>query len=189
MLPIAVLLAALTIYFEPIGEYRADKLVFRLTFYRIFSLGAGALIALYEPQIRSYSKGVLQTLIACLLAALVILSLARFVDPQWVQLIKLVGFGLFSVFIVISCILAEKFSPMLKQLLCVTPLLYFGKISYGLYLYHLPIFYFLGVYHYNLDKPPTWLTTITALTLSIIAAAISYQFIEKPILKLKDKIS
>lgn len=190
ILPSIVIMAVIATYYGAMSDYRADRILFRFTIFRVLSLGAGALIAFYEPQIRSYADGVKKVLIVCILTALLILPLATFVDDPWVQLIKLIGFCAFSVFVVISCILANEFYPYIKQMLCLKPLIYFGKISYGLYLYHLPIFYFLGLYGgYRPENPPSLLVIATALALSIAAAAISYQIIEKPILRLKNNFT
>jgi peptidoglycan/LPS O-acetylase OafA/YrhL len=63
-----------------------------------------------------------------------------------------------------------------------------GKISYGLYVYHLPIYWFaldigdLGV-RANWVNP---IATIITFFGTILLASISYRFIEKPLLNLKD---
>lgn len=61
-------------------------------------------------------------------------------------------------------------------------IIYLGKISYGLYLYHnfIPKLYFL-----QFPKP---VNLILPWFLLIILAAVSYEFMEKPFLKLKDKL-
>ena len=59
------------------------------------------------------------------------------------------------------------------------PLRYFGKISYGLYLYHYPIM-LAGKGH---------APTLVLIGVSFTAAAISYEFVEKPFLKLKARAS
>lgn len=88
-----------------------------------------------------------------------------------------------------SCVLA---APLLASLATATiivtarggflawsPLRYVGKISYGLYLYHYPI----------LTLGHKWLHgivgTTALLALAFIAAALSYEFVETPILKLR----
>lgn len=68
------------------------------------------------------------------------------------------------------------------------PLNYLGKISFGLYVYHLimfdvskQIFIFL-----NIDVPQIVLFTSGTLT-TVIVAGLSYQYFERPFLKLKSK--
>ena len=57
------------------------------------------------------------------------------------------------------------------------PLRAIGRISYGLYLYHLPI------YHAVVVPTPTPLRALFALALSFAAATASYWLIERPILR------
>jgi len=61
-------------------------------------------------------------------------------------------------------------------------LVYIGKISYGLYLYHLPIYDFLG--NELSDQPRVVKVTIVMLV-SLAVAAASYHFYEKKFLGLK----
>ncbi len=66
---------------------------------------------------------------------------------------------------------------------------YLGKISYGLYVYHLPIIWFTEnlLYHrLSLSMGPLALKSI-ALILTIVIASISYYGMEKPIIGLKDR--
>lgn len=61
--------------------------------------------------------------------------------------------------------------PLLPQL---------GKISYGAYIFHLPIYLFLGLL--NKGAPaPSWLA-LSALGLTLLLATLSYLLIERPIL-------
>ncbi len=65
--------------------------------------------------------------------------------------------------------------------LAAAPLRYVGKISYGLYLYSIPIFI--------LAK--TWAPHVSAaLLIPVIfaVAGLSYEFLEKPCLRLKDRL-
>ena len=63
-----------------------------------------------------------------------------------------------------------------------------GKISYGLYLYHWIYYEFLDtfvVFRWELGHP-YWLDAVK-LSGSLVIALVSWRYIEKPILKLKDK--
>jgi peptidoglycan/LPS O-acetylase OafA/YrhL len=70
------------------------------------------------------------------------------------------------------------------------PLRYSGKISYGLYVYHQPITWFatdiqqLGFVETDLVKP---VATLIAFLGTLLIASISYHFMEKPLLNLKDR--
>src|SRR5699024_4167974 len=63
------------------------------------------------------------------------------------------------------------------RMLSARPLVYLGRISYGLYLYHWPIYLLLV-------RRPERLTTaawITAMAISVLVAAVSHRFLEEPI--------
>ncbi|MDE1152160.1 MAG: acyltransferase [Micavibrio sp.] len=55
------------------------------------------------------------------------------------------------------------------------PLKYLGKISYGLYLYHFPIIFYLRA-HYS-----TQVTLVDGMILTLIIAAASFHLVERPI--------
>jgi peptidoglycan/LPS O-acetylase OafA/YrhL len=68
---------------------------------------------------------------------------------------------------------------------------YLGKISYGLYIYHFPIIWFSGRVR---DLIPTISETVAkpmiaaiAFIFTLLAASLSYRFLEKPMLNLKDR--
>jgi peptidoglycan/LPS O-acetylase OafA/YrhL len=70
------------------------------------------------------------------------------------------------------------------------PLEYLGKISYGLYVYHFGVLGILQTAARHMKTKTEWdlelLVILPALAISIVIAAASYRFIEKPALKLKD---
>jgi peptidoglycan/LPS O-acetylase OafA/YrhL len=73
--------------------------------------------------------------------------------------------------------------------LSVSPIRYIGKISYGLYLYHWPIFN-LGLAwkaHTPFHAVPYVIYAAALIMLSFAAAALSFEFVEKPFLRLKDR--
>ena len=71
------------------------------------------------------------------------------------------------------------------------PLIYLGKISYGLYLIHLPIIWLL--FHDTRDWSHTWLfhsesvRLLVTVILTFVLAALSYRYFERPILRLKSR--
>jgi peptidoglycan/LPS O-acetylase OafA/YrhL len=66
--------------------------------------------------------------------------------------------------------------------LSATPIRYIGKISYGLYLYHIPIFLLAEEHKIRL---PFYLYGVGILVLIFATAILSYEFVEKPILSFK----
>jgi peptidoglycan/LPS O-acetylase OafA/YrhL len=68
--------------------------------------------------------------------------------------------------------------------LSATPIRYIGKISYGLYLYHVPILLLAEEHKVHL---PFFLYGVGILVLVFATAILSYEFVEKPILGLKGR--
>jgi peptidoglycan/LPS O-acetylase OafA/YrhL len=71
-----------------------------------------------------------------------------------------------------------------ESIFAASQLRYIGRISYGLYLYHVPIFMLTERWKSHL---PTPLFEAGLIALIFAAAALSYEFIEKPVLSFKDK--
>ena len=75
----------------------------------------------------------------------------------------------------------KTFMPALFE----NPLLvYLGKISYGLYVFHLPV---LWLTYSMMDRFPEVVRALTTLLITIIISMISYEFMEKRFINLKDK--
>ena len=68
---------------------------------------------------------------------------------------------------------------------------YLGKISYGLYVYHLAIIWFVSRirdwWPYSGEPVAKFLTALIAFPLTVLIASLSYRLMEKPILDLKDR--
>ena len=68
-------------------------------------------------------------------------------------------------------------SSIAEKVLSQRPLVFIGKISYSLYLWHWPIFSFVD---YSLYASPTATRLLIKLSLTLIAALLSYFYIEQP---------
>jgi peptidoglycan/LPS O-acetylase OafA/YrhL len=147
-------------------------------------------------------------LLGCALAALTILwptmpdALTRRV-VRWLGLLALAGVGalivtttvgtvrleewLYLPFVVLVAIaLADLYSGGLTSgLLRHRPLVEIGRISYGLYLWHWPVFLV-----FNGGRFPWSFATLTAVRLAVSGAVAlaSFVLIERPFLKLKDRL-
>ena len=107
---------------------------------------------------------------------------------QWVlpsSFHYIVGMSFDSLVIVITLIQLITLSDRKEWRWLETPLLrFFGKISYSLYLYHLPVIftvtYLVARYHYR------WrVALLSEFVFSIAFATLSYQLVERPFLRLK----
>jgi peptidoglycan/LPS O-acetylase OafA/YrhL len=186
ILPAAVLLALATAALEPWLPAEADGIIYRVTWYRMLSLGLGALFAFGERELRAEPARPWRVALRFLLPALAVLPGALLVDHRWVGPLMLVGFSLLSSAIFLAGLGANATGGLPARLLTLSPLCFAGRISYGFYLYHLPIFTAFGVYAYPKDQPPPLALTAAALGVSLLAAAASFYAIERPILRLTE---
>ena len=75
---------------------------------------------------------------------------------------------------------AEGPDRMIKRLLASRPLCYTGRVSYGVYLYHLPIYYLLWTY---VPGRSQYVYALIVLMASLVAATASWKLIESPFLR------
>lgn len=90
--------------------------------------------------------------------------------------------------VIIYCVANEK---MFLRFLDWKPLQYLGKISYGLYVYHFPVIWITGQAFKQVQfggYSTLGLATFSLLG-TVVVASISYYFLEKPFLQLKDRFA
>jgi peptidoglycan/LPS O-acetylase OafA/YrhL len=83
-------------------------------------------------------------------------------------------------------IVCSQRQSWLTKCMSVDPLAYIGRISYGLYLYHYPLLYLGEKLKFH---TPFHLYAVGLMALIVLVAALSYEFIEKPCLRLKDRFN
>jgi peptidoglycan/LPS O-acetylase OafA/YrhL len=74
-----------------------------------------------------------------------------------------------------------------RALFANAPLRWVGRISYGLYLYHLPIFHAFGMVQHRGDQPASAGTVCKAVALSFAVAWLSFHALERPLLALQTR--
>ena len=109
-----------------------------------------------------------------------------FLMPEAYQFIW--GYTLLGYFFMITIYVVANYG-MFNYLLESAPMRYLGKISYGLYVYHLPIIWFSSRildfgWSETVSKP---LIALVALIATLFIASLSYQLVEKPFLNLKER--
>jgi peptidoglycan/LPS O-acetylase OafA/YrhL len=181
---LSVLIAVLFICIAPILrviEYRHPGSIGIYSFFiRSDSIFIGALFALYNNKIKAMRNTIIEWLI---LAATVLCVLAEKTHVFIFSSLTIpfcISFFSLSVVILIKWSMVE--GTLLYRFLNNRPLVWIGKISYGLYLWQ-QLFY-----------PYSVLGTCIATRFPFnficmfLCAFLSYQFIEKPVLKLRKKI-
>ncbi|MDB0554525.1 acyltransferase, partial [Ralstonia solanacearum] len=147
------------------------------TFYlpttRFWELATGSLVAAILPNNSLMRKRAVSTLLAATGLALIIggvfLIHKDMEFPGWLALIPSLG----ACFI-LSALADNPFSEALSH----PGMVWVGKISYPLYLWHYPIFAYLRIY---VSGEPGVAVMIGAMAGSVLLAWLTYKFIEHPV--------
>jgi peptidoglycan/LPS O-acetylase OafA/YrhL len=115
-------------------------------------------------------------------------TLALF-KPDGLQIgLEFVGVGASAALFTLPAVFGKGFSGLPRRILANPVLSWLGVISYGLYLYHVPLqveLRKLGVSDVLPDSAPVTLTVVS-LALAILCAGVSYYAFDRPILRFKD---
>lgn len=111
-------------------------------------------------------------------AAFAVLLAMGFMDPEGDAMIVvgMAAAALCAAVVILHLVTAR--SP-LGNALRWRPLVYLGVISYGLFLWHLPVY---KLVFYQLDAQPWALVALTTVALSLALGSLSYHLVERPFL-------
>lgn len=173
---LVIALVIFTAIFFVMGIWLVDiekqQNVFFNSFVRIWELSSGALIAasFHKIKISRRQGEILRGLgLACLLCSVAFYDhLTPF--PGAASVLPVAAAAL----LLLACASPEG---TVYTLLCIRPLSYIGSISYALYLWHWPVF----VFSVLLYPEPSWLTTTILIISSTLLAALTTQYIERPV--------
>jgi peptidoglycan/LPS O-acetylase OafA/YrhL len=120
-------------------------------------------------------------------AHLTFFALIVYLRWGWVADPLILDFGLFALNLgMVLMVLSLLFSPgpLLRLVFECPPLVWLGKISYGLYLWHMVTFWMGGLLPQSssVEWAPPWLTLLAS---TVAVAAVSFYALERPLLKLK----
>jgi peptidoglycan/LPS O-acetylase OafA/YrhL len=170
-----------------VGIYTDERINYGLDT-RMDSLMAGAALAYF---LRSLPAGGLSDLASRLLgrllapgALLVLLSIPQIVTwySPWMG-----RFGYVIVAIASATLIADLVAgrhSLLAGPFAWTPAVYIGRISYGIYLLHLPVFF---IVEGHLAELPSLAKLGLKLALTLAAASLSFHVLEQPFLRLKSR--
>jgi peptidoglycan/LPS O-acetylase OafA/YrhL len=105
---------------------------------------------------------------------------------------SIIGYTMIAVLFTVLLYYILHYKSRLVSFLTWRPLRYLGKISYGVYLYHLPILILFTVWMKPITRffpegslVPAILISLAALGATLLMSALSYVFFERPLLSLK----
>ena len=174
VLPTSVGLALVLLLFS--GTLPAKAMIYMGTPFRALSLGLGAVMAYQEAMVRS--EAAIRWWVAAFAGAFAFGAAGAFFGP-FRPAFSMVAYALLSSGILLT-LLIPRFRHA-RAFADLPPFRFAGKISYGLYLYHLPIYFALGFREGFVGKPKM----LFAVALVFAAASASYYLVEEPILRLK----
>jgi len=157
---------------------------FLLPISQMDTLGIGALLACgfeYRMQFIEYFKKALPYL----LPLAILLTLVTSYDKPRNDPYLCLSLILLSSSLVLNAVIG--FKGVVKTFMENKWVVYGGKISYGIYLYHkvIPTLFISSVERAGYEMPNRWLTMMVSIALTFLISHLSWKLIESPILKLK----
>lgn len=147
-------------------------------------LGCGLGIAMALPQLRE--NVVLQRWAARLALPMVVLLLLAGFHLQW-EMRGMYAGGSLAMSVISTLLVAALALPevtVAHRLFSLPPLVFLGRICYGLYIWHFPIY---NVLRFGFDMSTTGVALI-GVPLTFVFAIASYLLIERPFLAVKDRM-
>ncbi len=187
------LLAFLTIILLPVflSQYTASSLIYNSTNTRCLAISLGSFLAFHEAWLHRINK-----LKFLKIAGLSILVYITYLVSYKLPLLKSVPhYVLVACFLPVLSVLLLMLTHktnfirenIFKKIALNGPVNYVGKISYGLYLYHYPVFFFFGISSAQVLVTNNLSLCLWACILSFVFAVISFHLIETPLMNYKKK--
>ncbi|MEO6882559.1 MAG: acyltransferase [Bacteroidia bacterium] len=181
LLKILFVTIIITLLFKSFTEIDRIRM---LTFYHFDTLGSGALIAVLIKEKGQYFLSPLYKFkYLIILLSMITLTISLYFKIPHLFIVSSVL--MLSVSLLIGSLFG--FKGIVGKILNLPKLKYLGKISYGLYLYHKPIPYFINLFNQRIFRLNNFIALILGISLTIIIAHLSYNLLEKRFLKLKEK--
>jgi peptidoglycan/LPS O-acetylase OafA/YrhL len=148
---------------------------------RADSLLVGALLASLWVRRKTPTRGLAP---AAWVATVVIVAFVVASEPSSAFLYK-GGFTIFAIAAAVLVLATIDSDWIGNRLLSWSPLRLAGRVSYGLYLWHLAVF--VAVYNEGASWSP-WTRAVVSLGLTILFTAVSWKLVESPALRLKARL-
>lgn len=171
----------------------ASSLVYLGTTTRCLSISLGAFLAFNKSWLINLSKQRFEKIILSCIGIYILFYFMPVLPvlnkvPQYARLVCIVPV-ISTLLIIISFRVNFSGDTLLKKIIFNDVINYIGLMSYGLYLFHYPVFYYFHMIDWQTpvtdDTGTYWLAIASAFLLTII----SYHFVEKPVIRFGRKIS
>lgn len=162
------------------------------TFTRGDGLCTGSLIAIWKRNNIALMPALLRFMGIVLAFELCFLVLAK-TGTFYIPHFYVFGYTLIAAVFAVAVAEGLKQRNLFIRFLTIRPLRFIGRISYGLYLYHFPLFLICEtslrpvIERSFPSGTAMWLSPLAALALSLIVSLISYFYVERFFLKLKSR--
>ena len=175
-------LVAMIVIFQPGSDstrvyYGTDTHSFGL------AIGAALALLLHDRPATTWSPAARRSVsIAGALAVPALIALAYYL-PADADLVYRGGLAVVALLTTLAIAACTMPNAVLGRVLDIAPLRWIGQRSYGLYLWHWPVFILIAaaVPAFSLDENGLWILGGTAVTVTVIAATLSYRYIEVPV--------
>jgi len=162
----------------------ARMLIHRSVETRMLALCAGGLLAVYGvPKWSLFSLLIQGVAIVCIVLFMEQLSQADL--WPYMKSVKTFGFFALSLLVFLAAINGTTFVGRLFEF---KPLINTGKVSYGLYVYHLPLFYYFGYSHMQF-KPQNIGVDFAVMLIAVtgLLALVSWRYFEQPLMRYRER--
>ena len=184
-----ILSLSLLLAYNTFGDTIFSRLIYMGTEFRILTLCTGSFLAFYEARLMALNKVKLTRwlLLCCIVSFTLIVMMMQKLFEAYVpiSILGLLLFAMYSTFLFMTVLVQEKRNNVIDTLFGNTYIGYVGKLSYGLYLYHFPIFYAFGITDKLDGEFIPFSEFAPPMLFTIVVTVISYIAIEKPLMNYK----
>jgi peptidoglycan/LPS O-acetylase OafA/YrhL len=175
LLMVSLTITILSFAYSVVGAFEFPNAAFYLPFTRIWELAAGGLLpmGLVPMTLNSNVRNLLAALGALLILGSVVLINSGLPFPGLLAVPPCLG----AVLLILA---GRDGDSIVGRLLSIKPIVFIGLISYSLYLWHWPIVVFQKNYTFMVAGLSESSNKLLIIAVSIVAAILSWRFIEQP---------
>jgi len=193
LITLCITLSATVLVYQFFDNETARSLIYFGTEFKILVLCLGSFMAFYEKPITTWNKDVATRVFG--ISSIMFFVLAFAAEFNFLKnllpsaALRSFTNALCAIAILILAIIQENTNSIYNSLFDNKIINYIGTISYGLYLFHYPIFYgWCMLTQQTLGTSVTFIAFLPPLALTFLLAALSFQYIEQPLLRYRNRL-